>query len=831
MMQKLLFSITAFLLVFSTQAQTVIIGAGAQTGTSSNSATGDCGPMYRSSATSNFVYSMHHYLYTQAELSTAGIPVGAVITNLAWNKDNNAASNANFLFQIWMKNSALTTVQTAPQTLTALTTGSTSVYNSSATAVSATVGYVDFLLTTPFVYTGGALEITVNFNMSSGSSPWTTAGVSWKRDAITNRTLSYCNSVAGTSLNNLRTVRPQLRITYSASSCASPTALTATSITQTGANISWTAAAGSIGYEYIVDQNPGNPAGAGTALAGTGTSVSGLVSSTTYYLHVRNKCSASGFSPWVTISFVTAACPAAGGLSATAVTQTTATLSWTGVSGSVGYEYVLDQNAGNPAGAGTATMATSFGATSLTSASTYYLHVRNRCNSTNYSAWATISFITQACPTPTALVAANVGQTTADLSWTGVPGNGYEYVIDQLPGNPAGAGAPLAGTSFTATGLTSNTTYYLHVRNMCAATSISTWVTISFVTQPCPQPGNLSVSNITATTATLSWSAANGYPDNAYVLDQSPANPVVPGTATTVPSFLATALQQNTDYYLHVRGLCAPTSISAWVTLHFKTGECGTPVNILAGNITDTSADLLWSQMMNVNAYEYKVDVLPPSLFTGIGAQSIGKFNAHVGGLNPGTKYYVYVRSHCFVADSSGWGVDSFETLTGCDIPLVQISGAGTNNPQANWLPVQGALGYEYAVTNDAMPPALGAQTLNTSLNLPLPVDGKEYHLHVRAICGSFTIFSWWNSQLLRMGTTGIYNYHIGDEMVVYPNPANDVLHIKGGNGGYVIHDLDGRVVIQGSSVLNDFTIDVSRLPKGLYFLKTAGTYLKFAKL
>ena len=197
MVKKLLLSITALLLTFSIYAQTVVIGAGAQSGTSSNGATGDPGPMYRSSPTSNFVYSMHHYLYTQAELSTAGIPVGAVITNLAWNKDNNAASNANFLFQIWMKNSALTTVQTPPQTLTALTTGSTSVYNSAATSLSATIGYVDFLLTTPFIYTGGALEITVNFNMSSGSSPWTTAGVSWKKDPATNRTLSYCNSTAG----------------------------------------------------------------------------------------------------------------------------------------------------------------------------------------------------------------------------------------------------------------------------------------------------------------------------------------------------------------------------------------------------------------------------------------------------------------------------------------------------------------------------------------------------------------------------------------------------------------------------------------------------------
>ena len=626
-------------------------------------------------------------------------------------------------------------------------------------------------------------------------------------------------------------MRPQLRITYTSSSCASPTGLTATGITQTGANISWTAAAGSIGYEYVVDQNAGNPAGAGTALTGTSTTVGGLSSSTTYYLHVRNKCAASSFSPWITISFVTTACPVAASLSATAITQTSATLSWGAVAGSIGYEYVLDQNPGNPAGAGTATTATTFGASGLTSATTYYLHVRNRCNSINYSAWSTISFITLACPVPTALTASNITQTTADLSWTGAPGNGYQYVVDQAAANPAGAGTPLAGTSFTATGLTSSTTYYLHVRNMCAATSISNWVTTSFITQDCPLPGNLSVSNITATTAMLSWSAANGYPDNAYVLDQSPANPPGPGTATAVTSFLATGLQQNTDYYLHVRGLCAATSISAWVTLHFKTGECNTPINILAGNITDTSADLLWSQMANVNTYHYKVDVVPPSLFDGTGAQSINKFNTHVGGLTPGTKYYVYVRSNCFVADSSAWGVDSFETLTGCDIPAVQVAGAGTDNPQAAWAPVQGALGYEYAVTHEQLPPALGKQTLNTALNLPLPADGKDYYLHVRTICGSFTIYSWWNSQLLRMGTTGINDSHSANSVWLYPNPAKDQLRVKGLTGDYNIYDINGRVFIKGNSLSKDFSIDVSGLPAGIYLLKAGYSHLKFSKL
>src|SRR5688572_6315254 len=99
------FLLTALLFTHQVFAQTVVtIGAGSQSGTSSNSATGDPGPIYRSTNTSDFVYSRYHYLYTQAELIAAGVPGGVNITKLAWNKDLAAATNSPATFQIWIKN-------------------------------------------------------------------------------------------------------------------------------------------------------------------------------------------------------------------------------------------------------------------------------------------------------------------------------------------------------------------------------------------------------------------------------------------------------------------------------------------------------------------------------------------------------------------------------------------------------------------------------------------------------------------------------------------------------------------------------------------------------
>lgn len=261
----------------NSHAQTITIGAGAASGTSSNSATGDPGPMYRSGATSNFVYSRHHYLYTAAELSAAGLVNGSVITALAWNKDNNAATNSPAAFEIWMKNSSLTTVQAAPQTWATLTTGSNQVYNAP-TTVTAAIGWVNFTLSAPLTYTGGALEISVAFDISSGTSPWTTAGFSWKKDNISNRTISYCNSTAGTTLDNDRTVRPQLQITYTPGSpCTNPPTPGTATATQTGPFCSGTATTLSLtgnsigsGLTYEWESSPTNTPFTPTSLGAPG---------------------------------------------------------------------------------------------------------------------------------------------------------------------------------------------------------------------------------------------------------------------------------------------------------------------------------------------------------------------------------------------------------------------------------------------------------------------------------------------------------------------------------------------------------------------------------
>ena len=86
--------------------------------------------------------------------------------------------------------------------------------------------------------------------------------------------------------------------------CLPPTAVTASNITPSTADLTWTppvTAPGS-GYEYALNTSATPPA-AGTPTSATSYAASDLVSGTLYYFHVRSVCGAGDVSPWVTRPF------------------------------------------------------------------------------------------------------------------------------------------------------------------------------------------------------------------------------------------------------------------------------------------------------------------------------------------------------------------------------------------------------------------------------------------------------------------------------------------------------------------------------------------------
>ncbi|WP_276133547.1 fibronectin type III domain-containing protein [Polluticoccus soli] len=428
------------------------------------------------------------------------------------------------------------------------------------------------------------------------------------------------------------------------------------------------------------------------------------------------------------------------------------------------------------------------------------------------------------CSAPTGLASGSVTNNSAALNWSAVSGSiGYEYVVDQTSANPSGSGTLTTSTSFNATSLTPNTTYYVHVRNKCSSSSFSSWVTISFTTQnfvSCYAPSVVSVVPTSTSTGILSWSPVPLTQGYEYVIDQNSGSPSGNGTSTTTTSISLSGLTGGASYYVHVRNVCAVADKSVWLNQQFTMPVCSTPANVLISNITDSTTDLLWSQMPNASGYDYAVDFskLSPTTY-----KNTSGFAAHLSGLVPNSKYYLHVRARCFAADTSAWRLDSFVTLMVCYAPIVQVNGLGTNTPYAFWDPIPTAVGYEYTLTNSTVDPAFGSPLYTPYTGLTLPDDGKDYYLHVRTKCNSMFTFSQWSTVTLRTGMTNVSIQQQGDALQIYPNPTRDKLYLKGdiANSMITVTDVTGAVVLKYLAAGNAIQeINTSELPAGIYLLK-----------
>jgi hypothetical protein len=273
------------------------------------------------------------------------------------------------------------------------------------------------------------------------------------------------------------------------------------------------------------------------------------------------------------------------------------------------------------------------------------------------------------CPTPTGKAATNLTSQTADLSWNAMSGStGYDYFVDQSPAYPPSTVTftSTTGTSFTATGLTPSTTYYLHIRNKCSSTSISIWDTLSFKTlPPCKPPIGFNTTNLTPTSTTINWAKWPSALTYDYLVDQSPADPI--GSTGTINTALNAAnisgLTENTCYYVHIRSKCAASEISDWSLDSFCTPIVCRAPEISIDYLNTDEAVAYWAAVPTAYEYEYALSTssTPPAIGT------IYKYTSlHTSALNDGKDYYIHVRSHCNslgVLSTSPWASKSFKTF------------------------------------------------------------------------------------------------------------------------------------------------------------------------
>jgi chitodextrinase len=438
-----------------------------------------------------------------------------------------------------------------------------------------------------------------------------------------------------------------------------PTSFRSTAKSTNTVALAWNASTDSVGvtgYRILRDNVPVKTLGNVLTYSDTG-----LTAGRAYTYNIEAFDAAGNYSTRATLSVTTTAssdavAPGAPTLTATVQSGSSVALSWSGSTDNVGVtNYTIFSNGALIATNGTATTYTATGLTAGTKY-TFVVYAKDAAGNTSpasNSAAVTTTPTSDTTPptTPGALVQGAVTATSIALSWgasTDAGGlAGYRLFQDgkQLA-------AVITGTSYNVTGLTTGTAYVFVVKAYDKAGNISAGTAALTATTTPPTddsganiPTNLTVQAVSATTATISWTAPADGSAVSYNLFRS-GTPIAQNvTATT---YTATGLEPNTKYVFGIRAVNAggtesPTSQGrAATTLPSEdTVAPTTPTNVTVGATTTTSIALSWTESTdNVAVAGYKILLDGEELDATTTATSLT-----ITGLSAGTSYSIVVKA------------------------------------------------------------------------------------------------------------------------------------------------------------------------------------------
>lgn len=307
----------------------------------------------------------------------------------------------------------------------------------------------------------------------------------------------------------------------------------------------------------------------------------------------------------------------------------------------------------------------------------------------------------------------------------------YDVYLATDSGASTLAAEDVTSPSLNVSNLQPGTKYFWRVvtkgDRFCPTRSSTTSAIRSFTTASgCREPGAFETltpaenAALSATSATLTWSAAAGAGSYDVLLGTTTPPPVVATVNAT--TFTATDLAPGTTYYWSVvaRGSCDRERKTATAVRTFRTtGACPTPGTFAAvappsgasGIPTDTT--LVWSPSANATSYDvsFGTSAEPPIFLLGITSTRI-----RVTGLIPGTKYFwrVTARAGCDAARSVALPVQNFTVRASCRQP--------------------GATSFTFTPANAI---AVG-QTYAVSWNVADELNDDGYYLVERSLSGSF---------------------------------------------------------------------------------------------
>jgi len=340
-------------------------------------------------------------------------------------------------------------------------------------------------------------------------------------------------------------------------------------------------------------------------------------------------------------------------LTATNITSSGCTLSWTASSSSVS-GYKVYQN-----GVYLKTVLSLSTTVSLSSGTSYSFYVTASDGIDDSYASNSISVLTKPA-VPASLSSSSITSIGCVLNWsTSFGATGYYVYQNGVKINPT---ITVSGSTASATisGLSTASTYnyYVVAYNLTGTSSSSSVVSVNTLALP---PTNISVSNVTSTGFTISWTESSGT-ITGYKIYQTIPYSVVRSTSST--SITISGLSPLTTYSFYITAYNS-TSESVGSSAFTVTTIIDPPTNIIASNITSSGCKLSWTTASG-SVTGYKVYQTSPY---GILKGSTTGTSLTISDLQPCITYAFCVTSYSSTSESTKSAVVS--VLTSSVIPTI----------------------------------------------------------------------------------------------------------------------------------------------------------------
>ena len=261
----------------------------------------------------------------------------------------------------------------------------------------------------------------------------------------------------------------------------------------------------------------------------------------------------------------------------------------------------------------------------------------------------------------------------------------------------------------------------------------------------CGGPTNLQSTSITASSATVGWTAAANAISYSVDYKLNSSNTWInAASANSTTSVNLNSLLPGSLYDWRVRTTCSGGT-SNYVASQFSTltlPVCGDPTALQSTSITASSATVGWTAA--ANAISYSVDYKLNSSNTWINAASANSTTSvNLNSLLPGSLYDWRVRTTC----SGGTGnyvASQFSTLTlpVCGDPTaLQSTSITISSAILSWTAAANAISYSVDYKLNSSNTWINAASANstTSVNLNSLLPGSLYDWRVRTTCSGGT--------------------------------------------------------------------------------------------